>query len=50
MGHPHSGSVAKNSKKILHAEIRRGPEAGGIRIQYDFYSSNVKRIVSCPFL
>ena len=44
MGRSNGGSVAKKFKKILPAEPRRGPEAGVIRIQYDFHNSDVKRI------
>jgi len=49
-GLPRGGSGTNNSKKILPAVPRRGPEAGLHRIHYDFHGSGVNHIDSCLFL
>ena len=47
---PAAESVTNNSKKIMPAVPRRGPEAGFHRIHYDFHGSGVNSIDSCLFL
>jgi hypothetical protein len=49
-GRSRGGSVTKFKKNALPAVPWRGPEAGDLRVEYDFYGSGMISIGLCPFL